>query len=169
MAASLGLVSGPGGWFGASLAVVAFAIAAVDAKSFIIPNWLNATAFSLGLVNWLSVAADPVSAAAFALCRSVVMALLFWSVRIGFYKLRGRHGLGLGDVKLAAVAGCWLDWPILPVAVEIAAVSALLTFAARHYLLRRPVRRTTRMPFGLFLGPAIWIAWLLQATLVDRW
>jgi leader peptidase (prepilin peptidase)/N-methyltransferase len=27
------------------------------------------------------------------------------------------------------------------------------------------MRATARLPFGLFLAPAIWLGWLLQATL----
>ena len=76
--------------------------------------------------------------------------------------LRGREGIGLGDVKLAGVAGAWLDWPIIPIAIEIAAVAALGAYLIRHFCFRRAVRPTTRMPFGLFLAPAIWIGWLLE-------
>ena len=48
----------------------------------------------------------------------------------------------------------------------IAAVAALGTYLVRHYWLRRPVRRATRLPFGLFLAPAIWLGWLLQSLSV---
>ena len=34
----------------------------------------------------------------------------FFALRYGYARLRGRQGLGLGDVKLAFVAGAWLDW-----------------------------------------------------------
>jgi hypothetical protein len=27
---------------------------------------------------------------------------------------------------------------------------------------------TARLPFGLFLAPAIWLGWLLEATLLGR-
>jgi leader peptidase (prepilin peptidase)/N-methyltransferase len=36
----------------------------------------------------------------------------------------------------------------------------------RHLYLRRNVRPTTRLPFGLFLAPAIWITWILDARLL---
>ena len=72
---------------------------------------------------------------------------------------------GLGDVKLAAAAGVWLDWPCIPVAIEIAAVAALAVYATAHVAGRRRIRAATRLPFGLFLAPAIWLAWLVQSWL----
>jgi leader peptidase (prepilin peptidase)/N-methyltransferase len=68
----------------------------------------------------------------------------------------------LGDVKLAAVAGVWIDWPLIPVTVEIAALSALLAYGVSRLMLRLPVQRSARLPFGLFFAPAIWLGWLLQ-------
>jgi prepilin signal peptidase PulO-like enzyme (type II secretory pathway) len=35
-----------------------------------------------------------------------------------------------------------------------------------HFYFHRTVRRTTRMPFGLFLAPATWIAWFFETTLL---
>jgi len=95
-----------------------------------------------------------------------VLALAFFGLRAVYRRLRGRHGIGLGDVKLAGVAGVWLDWSIIPVAIEIAAVAALGTYLIRHLWFRRALRPTTRLPFGLFLAPAIWIGWLLETTLL---
>jgi leader peptidase (prepilin peptidase)/N-methyltransferase len=46
------------------------------------------------------------------------------------------------------------------VAIEIAAVSAL-TSVLIGVLGGRSFTRTTRLPFGLFFAPAIWVAWLL--------
>ena len=98
--------------------------------------------------------------------RGAVSALVFLGVRAVYRWLRGREGIGLGDVKLAGVAGAWLDWPIIPIAIEIAAVAALGAYLIRHFCFRRAVRPTTRMPFGLFLAPAIWIGWFLETTLL---
>ena len=33
------------------------------------------------------------------------------------------------------------------------------------YLRDRPLRATAFLPFGLFLAPAIWIGWLIEALL----
>ena len=103
---------------------------------------------------------EPGEAILHALLRAAVMFLAFFAFRAGYRRLRGVEGIGLGDVKLAAVAGVWLDWVDLPVAVDIAAVSAL------GVALLRRVRGATsnmraKLPFGAFLAPAIWLCWLL--------
>src|SRR5262249_11224038 len=142
------------------------AIAAADARDFIIPDGLTAAALVLGLMDLMIEPGGSVAGAvALGVFRAAVLALAFLALRIGYRALRGRQGIGLGDVKLAAVCGLWLDWLTIPIAVEIAALSALAVYVLRQFLLRRPMRAVARLPFGLFLAPAIWLAWLLEATL----
>ena len=66
-----------------------------------------------------------VEALADAALRGAVLAFAFLSLLILYRRLRGRDGIGLGDVKLAGVAGVWLDWWVLPGVIEIAALAAL--------------------------------------------
>jgi leader peptidase (prepilin peptidase) / N-methyltransferase len=96
-----------------------------------------------------------------------VLAAGFLALRVTYHQIRGRQGIGLGDVKLAAVAGAWLEWTTIPIpiAIEIAALAALATIGTRQFARGRPLRATGRLPFGLFLAPAIWLGWLLEATL----
>ena len=165
VAASLFIAPDLHGVLGAALALVMLAIAAVDAQHFVIPDELNVAALFLAVVN--AVLQDPqiaLTAVASALLRGGVLALCFLALRIGYRQLRRREGIGLGDVKLAAVAGAWLDWLILPTAIEIAAISALALYAVHRYVLGRPFDPQSRMPFGLFLAPAIWLGWLLQTA-----
>jgi len=68
----------------------------------------------------------------------------------------------MGDVKLAAVAGVWLDGIGILIAVELAAVSAIAAYLLRYWLGGRAMRATNALPFGLYLAPAIWVAWLLD-------
>jgi leader peptidase (prepilin peptidase)/N-methyltransferase len=161
---------GAAGWLGAGLALVMLAIAVVDRQRFIIPNSLNAAGLALGVVHSVVLGQEDVGAAlAGAVLRAAVFALAFFSLRLIYARLRGRQGIGLGDVKLAAVAGSWLGWSIMPIAVEIAALSALSVYTLRRYALRRPLRPTSRLPFGLYFAPAIWIGWLLQTTILQAW
>jgi leader peptidase (prepilin peptidase) / N-methyltransferase len=164
---SLVLVPDSRGAWGAGLAVLMVAIAAVDARRFIIPDELTAAALMLGLAYAAAEDADVwAQALAWAVLRGAIPALAFLGVRAAYRGWRGREGIGLGDVKLAGVAGVWLDWPTIPIAIEIAALAALGAYMIRHLYLRRNVRPTTRLPFGLFLAPAIWITWMLDATLI---
>jgi leader peptidase (prepilin peptidase) / N-methyltransferase len=153
------------GWSGAAGAVLAglmLTIAVVDHRRMIIPDELNALAFSAGLAAaWIGTEAPSVAIFQ-ALVRASLMFVLFFGFRAGFRALRGLEGMGLGDVKLAAVAGVWLDWAFLPVVVEIAAMSAL---AVMLYARFRGVGfdPKARLPFGAFFAPAIWVCWLLTA------
>jgi len=164
--ASIVLVHDSRGAWGAGLAVLMVAIAAVDARRFIIPDELTAAALALGLAYAAIEDTDVWQALAWAVLRGAAPALAFLGVRAAYRRWRGLEGIGLGDVKLAGVAGVWLDWPTIPIAIEIAALAALGAYMIRHVYLRRHVRPTTRLPFGLFLAPAIWIAWILNATLL---
>jgi len=167
VAASIVAVADVRGWLGAALALLALAIATIDARSFIIPDPLSAAALALGFLDaaWSGEGGVATALGETAL-RAGALALMFLLLRMLYLFLRGRQGIGLGDVKLAAVAGAWLDWSTMPIAIEIAAVSALLVYATRHFVFRRRVRATTRLPFGLFFAPAIWLCWLLQATVL---
>jgi leader peptidase (prepilin peptidase)/N-methyltransferase len=164
LAASLLLLPDARGVAGGGLALLMIAIAVIDARRFIIPDELSAAALALGFVHAVLQDGDGIMPAlALAALRGVVLGSCFWGLRIAYARLRGREGIGLGDVKLAAVAGVWLDWATMPVAVEIAALAALAAYAIRHLHGRRPVRAALRMPFGLFFAPAIWIGWLLES------
>jgi leader peptidase (prepilin peptidase)/N-methyltransferase len=107
---------------------------------------------------------DPVPGLlASAALRGAVMAIALLSLRVLYRRIRGYDGIGLGDVKLASVAGVWLDWWVLPVAVEIAALAAIAVYAVRFLYGRRPsAGLKAKLPFGLFLAPAIWVGWLLE-------
>jgi len=165
--ASVVLAPDSRGAWGAGLAVLMVAIAAVDARRFIIPDELTAAALALGLA-YAAVEDSEIWAQALAgsVLRGAVPALAFLGVRAGYRRWRGHEGIGLGDVKLAGVAGVWLDWQTIPIAIEIAAVAALGAYLIMHFYFHRIVRPTTRLPFGLFLAPAIWIAWVLDTTLL---
>lgn len=160
------VMAGPGatGWFGAGLAVLMLTVAVIDGRFFLIPNPLNAAALLLGLVDAAVLGQGDLAAVAEAVLRAAVLAGAFLALRWLFARLRGRQGIGLGDVKLAAVAGSWLDWPVMPIAVEIAALSALFVYALRRYGLRHRLPPNGRLPFGLYFAPAIWVGWLLQVT-----
>ncbi len=168
-AASMGAAPGLAGVTGGGLALIMLTIAVIDERHLIIPDWLNAAGLALGLAQAVILNGQTRWAAlADAGLRAAVLATSFLILRSGYAWLRGRDGIGLGDVKLAAVAGAWLDWAVMPIAIEIAALSALGAYAIRGLARRRAVRANARLPFGLFFAPAIWIGWLLQMTLLQN-
>lgn len=163
--ASIVLVPGLRGYLGAGLALIAIAIAAIDARRFIIPNELSAAGFVLALVHtWASAPFGALEAIGIAVLRGVALALSFFLLREVYRRWRGRDGIGLGDVKLAAVAGAWLDWLAALLSVEMAALGALAFFALWSLVGGRSLQAATRIPFGVFFAPAIWVAWLVEAV-----
>jgi leader peptidase (prepilin peptidase)/N-methyltransferase len=161
--ASLAAAPGWSGIAGAVLAGLMLAIAVIDHRRMIIPDELNGLAFVAGLATaGLGTEAAPILAILQALIRASLMFVLFLAFRAGYRAVRGRAGMGLGDVKLAAVAGVWLDWADSPIVVNIAALSAL---AAALYgrMSGNRFDPKARLPFGAFFAPAIWICWLLAA------
>jgi leader peptidase (prepilin peptidase)/N-methyltransferase len=171
--ASLAAAPGFAGMLGAALALDVLAIAVIDARRFIIPDELTLAALALGMVNagldaWPDGWGAVLVSIGAALLRGAVLAGGFLALRALYARLRGREGIGLGDVKLAGVAGVWLAWTTIPVAVEIAALAALAVYVVRQLAGGRVMSATARMPFGLFLAPAIWLGWLLEATLFGR-
>jgi leader peptidase (prepilin peptidase)/N-methyltransferase len=160
---SIAVAPAPQGMLGAGLGLLMLAIAIVDARRFIIPNELVVAALALGLFSVVIVETEArVQELALAAGRGAALALLFLALRELYWRWRGREGLGLGDVKLASVVGVWLDWPAMPIAIEIAAAGALAVYLAGHIVGRRRIHAATRLPFGLFLAPATWLAWLVQ-------
>ena len=164
------LVAAPGraGLLGGALGLLMLAVAVADARAFIIPDKLTIAAFLLALTNAAneSLASMPENIAVAAL-RGLVLAVAFFALREIYLRLRHRHGIGLGDVKLAAVAGAWLDWTLIPVAIEIAALTALTIYVASQFVRRRPLCAAAKLPFGLFFAPAIWFCWLLNAIFFE--
>ncbi|MFG1180956.1 prepilin peptidase [Xanthobacter versatilis] len=163
MATSLAVEPSIGGLLAAALVPVLAAIAVIDARHFIIPDSLNALGALLGLAA-AATAPEPADGLGAAILGGAALAFVFLAIHLGYRALRGRDGLGLGDVKLAAVAGIWLSVTAMPVAVEIAALAGLLAYGITRLVAGRAVRVRDRLPFGLFFAPAIWIGWLF-----DRW
>ena len=166
IAASLLASPGPDGVFGAFLASLMLAISESDAQRYIIPNELTGAALALALLRAATVGPDVGSYdALLAAARAVAIALPFLGLMMGYRALRGRDGLGLGDIKLIAVAGAWLGLPTVFAAIEVATLTALATYIVNGALRGRPLRSTAFLPFGLFLAPAIWLGWLAEALL----
>jgi leader peptidase (prepilin peptidase) / N-methyltransferase len=154
------------GAFGAVLVLLMLAIAVSDIRHFIVPDALTASAFVLALI-FAGLFDDAPLAETLLTCllRAAAAALPLLALMFLYEWWRGRPGLGLGDVKLAAVAGAWLDWFTIVAVVEIAAIAALAAYGVWRFLLRRPIAATTPLPFGLFLAPAIWAGWLAETAL----
>lgn len=137
----------------------------VDARCFLLPDLVTLGALACGILAaavmepfspWLALAA--------ALARGALTAGVLAALREAHRRLSGIEGLGRGDVKLAAAIGVWLPAELIPFCFAIA-TGAALAFVLLSQLRGLAIARTTRIPFGAFLCPALWLVFF--ASLVQ--
>ncbi|WP_448581824.1 prepilin peptidase [Thermaurantiacus sp.] len=162
-ALSLGLLGLPLGLAGALLGWMLLALAALDLRHYWLPDWLTLPLLATGLATaaLLEPAALPLRLAAAGLAGSTL-----WLVRALFFALRGREGLGLGDVKLAAALGTWLSPSHLPPLLLAAALAGLVAAVVIRHRRRQRGREPhwPVVPFGACLAVAAWPLWLAAAA-----
>ncbi len=131
------------------------ALVVVDLRRQLLPDALVLPLLPLGLLqSWL--AGDAAASAAGAVFGGGLLLI----VRVAHRRLRGRAGLGLGDVKLMAAGGAWVG----PAGVgPVLLVAALATLAAVGvaYLAGRGPSLASRIPFGPGLALGIFAMTLL--------
>ena len=126
-----------------------------DFKTFKLPNILTAGVLILGIIYniyndqnlWV-----PISS--FLISSSLLLVISFV-----YYKWRGQHGLGMGDIKLFAAGAVWLSPFQLPLVLLISSLMGIL------YFMVSAGRKDTallkqKIPYGPFLAIAIWLTWL---------
>lgn len=151
--ASFFLVDGPGAVAAAALAIVLVIIARIDLSRMVIYDVLSLPLIPAGLLStWL---ADPDGVAAHAVAAAAAPAAVWALARIHRW-LRGRDGLGSGDLRLMAVAGAWVGPAGLPAVLLTASGLGLLTAAALVSSGRADWNG--RIPFAPALCGAIWLA-----------
>jgi len=145
---------------GAALASLMLGIAVSDWRRFRVPDKLTAQALALRaldlMVGWQAEAFLDAS------LRAASAAALFYLFRLAYRRWRGREGMGLGDVKLAAVAGAWVDWRLLPYVVEAAALTGLALALAHARRKGATPRGDLKLPFAVGFAPAIFFGWSLS-------
>jgi leader peptidase (prepilin peptidase) / N-methyltransferase len=135
---------------------VLLALAVMDMRSMILADVLTLPLVPAGLAVCLWLEPDAIWAhVAGAVAGATVFLALSWA----YFRLRGREGLGLGDVKLMAAAGAWVAVDGLGTVILWAVmVNALML--APEALRGRPMSATTQVPLGTGLATGLWLTWL---------
>ena len=149
------------------LGVLMIAGADVDARTYLLPDAVTFGATLAGIVaapfiDPLDAGSDPWLACASAVARAVACAAVLALLRAGYARMRDQEGLGFGDVKLAAAVGAWLPLDAVPLCFALAASAALVS-ALIAQLRGHIVERATRLPFGAFLCPSLWLVFYAGA------
>lgn len=145
---------GAGPWEAAASALwlwTLLALALADLRAFRLPDALTLALLGFGFaLAWPGWEAAALGAA--------LGAGAFLALRLGYRAAARREGMGLGDVKLMAGIGAGLGAADLPLAVLIAAGSALAVAGLRARRKGRRLRRLGRVPFGAYLAAAaVWV------------
>jgi leader peptidase (prepilin peptidase) / N-methyltransferase len=128
----------------------------MDLASWRIPDALNLALLSGGLL-WAGLTGQLFSGVLGGLWGFGASLL----IRALYFKLRGRQGLGLGDVKFFGAAGVWVGWSGLPILLLISSVSALALVLG----LQMAGRATTpgdRIAFGPHLSLGLMLVWMAK-------
>jgi leader peptidase (prepilin peptidase)/N-methyltransferase len=141
--------------FGGLLAGLLLALAARDARTMLLPDRLNLLLAGGGVGQNLAVGLPGFRD---ALLGSVIGGGLLGLLAGGFRRLRGREGLGLGDVKLVSVAGLWVGWQGVPLLLSVASTAALAAVVAQA-MIKGELDRSGLMPFGPFLALGTLVTW----------
>jgi leader peptidase (prepilin peptidase)/N-methyltransferase len=146
---------GPAGVAGALFGWALVTLAWLDADHYWLPDRITGPRAVAGLLLGRGGAAD----------RLIGLAAgggSLWLLALAYRRLRGREGLGFGDVKLMAGLGAWLGWMWLPHLLLAAATAGLLL--ALIIRLSAPARGgAIELPFGTCLALAGFALWLWTA------
>lgn len=137
-------------------------VTVVDFDARIVPDAITLPGIGLGvLASFLT----PVSLLG-SISGAAVGFLLFLGIAWGYKKLTGTDGMGGGDIKLAAFLGAFLGWQGLLLTVFLASLAG--TVVGLALMISGRGGRRTALPFGTFLAPAAWFAYVWGGDAV-RW
>jgi leader peptidase (prepilin peptidase)/N-methyltransferase len=149
-------------WISCALGWTLLALAVIDYKYFLLPDFLTLPLIPFGLiVTWASDSPALLDHVIGVVAGFGFIVLL----RETYRRLRGREGMGFGDAKLLAASGAFVSWQAIPSVILIASVTALALVLFQK-LRGANISLGDRMPFGTFLCFATWIVWLYGALIV---
>ena len=139
---------------------ILLALAAIDVRTYTLPDALNASVLLLGLVM---VAVSRPEAWIWHLAGAIAGFAILWLVEVCYRRLRGRDGLGRGDAKLLGAIGAWVGVTGLAPALligSLAGIAAVLLLSARD---SKRLSGQTAIAFGPWIALGGFIIWLVQS------
>ena len=134
---------------------------AIDLEHQILPDVITLPGIVLGFAASLFLPPGWVS----SLIGIVIGGGLPWALAEIYVRVRGVEGLGFGDVKMLAMIGAVLGWPLMLLTLLLASLAGTLVGVA--LLASGRGGRHLRLPFGTFLAVAAVAAGLYGQPVVD--
>ena len=148
--------------FSASLVIISF----IDLDHKIIPDVISLpgiiaglaaiTLFKLNNISWLD-----------SLIGIIVGGGSLLLVGIVFKWLRGKEGMGGGDIKLLAMIGAWMGWRALPFIILISSLAG--TIIGGGSLLIAGRRFSEKIPYGPFIVLGAFVYLFFETELKNLW
>lgn len=145
-------------WFLFGCVLVALAL--IDDQTKLLPDILTLPMIWLGLLIQLLPETRTVGLE-WALIGAVAGYLPLWLLAHAYKLLRGRDGLGMGDLKLLAAMGAWSGPAVLPMVVIVASLLAIGAFLFGKLLKRDAAGLHDERPFGPWIVLAYGIVLVL--------
>jgi leader peptidase (prepilin peptidase) / N-methyltransferase len=167
----------------AIFAALIIVLTITDLRERILPDKVNFAGLGLGLLlslftppvdgtaSWLAnhlfAYPPPEAALSFgdALIGAGVASGLLWLVAEGYFRARGREGMGLGDVKMMAMAGAFLG--VQRALLTILAGSLLGSVIGMAVIAIGRKGRDFELPFGTFLGAGAMLVVFFGSAALD--
>ena len=144
-----------------AFAAAMIALFVIDAEHQILPDAITLPGIAVGLAASLVLPPGWLGSLAGLLVGGGVL----WVVGEGYFRLRGVEGMGFGDVKMLAMIGAFLGWPLTVVTLVGASLAGALVGVALIVSGRGSLQ--LKLPFGSFLAVGAVAAGLWGQGLVD--
>jgi prepilin signal peptidase PulO-like enzyme (type II secretory pathway) len=131
-------------------------LALVDSRTKLLPDVLTMPLLWLGIVIQLFPETRTVGLE-LSIIGAVAGYLPLWLLAQAYRFIRGRDGLGMGDLKLLAAMGAWSGPFVLPQVLLLAALLAIVVFVLERVFRRTSAGFHDERPFG----PAIVAAYFI--------
>jgi leader peptidase (prepilin peptidase) / N-methyltransferase len=167
----------------AILSALVITLVATDIRERILPDKINFFGLAVAIVisgflppadgvsTWLSSKMFdfpppmPVLSVADSLLGALVGGGLLWVVAEGYFRLRGREGMGLGDVKMMAMVGAFVGLEGTLLAILIGSLLGSVIGLAFIAIFRKG--QDYELPFGAFLGAGTMIVVFFGTRMLD--
>jgi leader peptidase (prepilin peptidase)/N-methyltransferase len=150
---------------------VLLALSVIDLELYILPNKITYPSVLVSVVavvplSYLAVD-EPGEAILGALIGGVAYALFLGITLVAYELIVHKEGMGIGDVKLAALLGIWVGWiePLLVLYALVAASIVGLVVGAAILFVRRA---SQPYPFGPWLAVGAVAVILASQPILDR-